>query len=149
MASQVIRNWDGTRTWTPEAVHNPTGEVQIAALIKKAAENRSRFKAIGEALSWSDIADMPQNAIRFSNMDAVLDVDTDSRTVRVQAGARLKHVNNVLAQHGLAFDNFGSIVLQTAAGYIGTGTHGTGIRTPILSNSIEKILLIDGLGEIH
>jgi len=57
-------------------------------------------------------------------MDKVLKVDRDNQQVRVQAGARLNYVNEVLAEHGLAFDNFGSIVLQTAAGYIATGTHG-------------------------
>jgi L-gulonolactone oxidase len=55
----------------------------------------------------------------------------------------------VLAGYRLAFDNFGSIILQTAAGYIATGTHGTGAITPILSTSIDKIRLIDGLGQIH
>ena len=36
-----------------------------------------------------------------------------------------------------------------AAGYIATGTHGTGIKTPILSTGIDRIRLIDGTGEIH
>jgi FAD/FMN-containing dehydrogenase len=42
-------------------------------------------------------------------MDKVLDVDVENHLVRVQAGARLKDVNEALAAHGLAFDNFGSI----------------------------------------
>ena len=36
--------------------------------------------------------------------------------MRVQAGAPLKDVNEMLAEHGLAFDNFGSIALQTENG---------------------------------
>lgn len=149
MNSKKIKNWDGTQTWVPEKVYRPQDEEQIAELIKQAVEDQKRIKAIGNALSWSDIIDMPENAILFSNMNNVLDVDKDNRRVRVQAGARLKNVNDVLAKNGLSFDNFGSIVLQTAAGYIATGTHGTGSRTPILSTRIDKIRLIDGLGKIH
>lgn len=149
MSSKVIRNWDGTQSWRPEAIHCPQNEEQIAGLIRRAAENRKRVKAVGGALSWSDIIDMPQIAIRFDKMAEVLEVDRDNDSIRLQPGARLAHVNELLAKHGLAFDNFGSIVLQTAAGYIGTGTHGTGAKTPILSTTITKIRMIDGLGEVH
>jgi L-gulonolactone oxidase len=149
MSSRRIRNWDGTLSWKPDAIHHPKDEGQIAELIRQATKERKRVKAVGEALSWSDIIDVPEIAIRFDKMAEVLEVDSDNRRIRVQAGARLKYVNEVLAKHGLAFDNFGSIVMQTAAGYIATGTHGTGGKTPILSTYIDKIRLIDGLGEAH
>ncbi|CAB1064321.1 hypothetical protein D1BOALGB6SA_9113 [Olavius sp. associated proteobacterium Delta 1] len=149
MESRKIRNWDGTQTWKPSKVSQPNDEEQIAALIKKAFENQNRIKAIGSALSWSDIIDIPEHVIRLNKMDKVLNVDYDNRQICLQAGALLKNVNEVLAKHRLAFENFGSIVLQTAAGYIATGTHGTGASTPILSTRIQKIRLIDGLGNIH
>lgn len=138
MSSKRIRNWDGTLSWKPDAIHHPKDEEQIAELIRQASKDRKRVKAVGEALSWSDIIDVPEIAIRFDKMDKVLEVDSNNRRIRVQAGARLKYVNEVLAKHGLAFDNFGSIVMQTAAGYIATGTHGTGGKTPILSTYIDK-----------
>jgi L-gulonolactone oxidase len=149
MNSKRIRNWDRTQSWKPEEIHHPRDEEEIAKLMRRAVQDGKRVKPIGSALSWSDIADMPQIAIRFDKMAKVIEVDRDHRRIRLQAGARLKYVNNVLAEHGLAFDNFGSIVLQTAGGYIGTGTHGSGGKTPILSTSIDKIRLIDGLGETH
>jgi FAD/FMN-containing dehydrogenase len=149
MRSKKIRNWDGTQTWRPEQIHHPDNEEQIAGLIRRAVQEGKRVKPLGSALSWSDIIDVPEIAIRFDRMSEVIEVDRDSRRIRLQSGAGLKHVNEVLARHGLAFDNFGSIVMQTAGGYIGTGTHGTGGKTPILSTAIEKIRLVDGLGEIH
>jgi FAD/FMN-containing dehydrogenase len=149
MRSKRIRNWDKTQSWKPEAIYCPEDEEQITELIWMASKHQKQVKAVGGALSWSDIIDVPQIAVRFDKMAKVLGVDRDNRRIRVQAGARLNHVNEVLAQNGLAFDNFGSIVLQTAAGYIATGTHGTGAKTPILSTRIEKIRLIDGLGRVH
>ena len=149
MNSKKIKNWDRTQTWIPEKIYEPQDEEQIAGLIKRALDDQKQIRAIGSALSWSDIIDLPENAVVPGKMDKVLHVDKDKRQVRVQAGARLKDVNETLAKHGLAFDNFGSIILQTAAGYIATGTHGTGIKTPILSTRIEKIRMVDGKGEIH
>ena len=116
MGSETIRNWDGTRSWTPEAIHHPENEEQIAALIQQACDTEKRVKVVGEALSWSDIIDVPTTAMRFDKMAAVLEVDRDQRRIRLQPGARLNAVNEILAQNGLAFDNFGSIILQTAAG---------------------------------
>jgi L-gulonolactone oxidase len=147
MSSRRIRNWDRTQSWKPEQIHHPENEEQIAGLIRQAVQDGKRVKPLGSALSWSDIIDVPEIAIRFDRMAEVVEVDRDARRIRLQSGAGLKHVNEVLAMHGLAFDNFGSIVLQTAGGYIGTGTHGTGGKTPILSAAIEKIRLVDGLGE--
>jgi len=68
MNSESIRNWDGTRQWMPEAVHYPENEAQIVVLVQRALEDQKRIKAIGGALSWPAIADMPQLAIRFNKV---------------------------------------------------------------------------------
>jgi L-gulonolactone oxidase len=147
--TETIRNWDRTQRWRPEEVHHPADEKEVARLVRRAAEGGKRVKAVGSALSWSDIIDMPQAALRFDRMADVVNVDRDRCLITVQPGAVLRDVNDVLYENGLAFDNFGSIVIQTAAGYTGTGTHGTGGSTPILSSQIQSMRLIDGEGEIH
>ncbi len=149
MRTDTITNWDRTQAWTPERVHEPQSEAEIAEQIRRAAEAGKRLKAIGSALSWSDCIDMPGQAMRLPKLSRVLEVDREARTVRVQAGAPLHAVNDALAEHDLSFDNFGSIVLQTAAGYLGSGSHGTGGRTPILSDYVSAMRLIDGKGDIH
>ena len=93
MRSGKITNWDRTLSWRPEAIHQPRDDEEIARVIRRAGENGKRIKALGSVLSWSDIIDMPEQAIRFDKMADVLEVDRDNRRVRLQAGARLKHVN--------------------------------------------------------
>lgn len=148
MASEIIRNWDRTQCFRPEAVHHPAGESEVSHLIARAAERGRRVKPLGAALSWSDAIDVPVEAMLFDRMTGI-DVDAGSRTVRVQAGARLAAVNAALAREGLALDNFGSITMQTAAGYLGTASHGTGGRTPILAAAVRRMRLVDGRGEVH
>lgn len=144
-----IRNWSGEHTWRPTAVHHPGHEEEAAALIRRAAETGSRLKAIGSALSWSDAARPPQEALRMDHLSGIVEVDPGARRVRVRGGARLDRVNEVLARAGVALDNFGSIVTQTVAGYLGTASHGTGIRTRLLSAHVEELQLVDGRGDIH
>ena len=104
MSSTRIQNWDGTQSWTPEEVHHPQDEEQIAELIRRAVENQKRIKAVGEALSWSDIADMPEKAIRFDRMARVLNVDRDNRRIRVQA--EFNRLRRSCDPHGLFRNSF-------------------------------------------
>ncbi len=143
-----IRNWDRTLSWRPVSIHRPRDAAEVAAIVAKAAAAEGRVKAIGSALSWSDAADIRESVIVFDRMTDI-SVDVDAKRVTVQAGAKLSDVNDALAEHGLAFENFGSITMQTAGGYTGTGTHGTGGRIPILSSYIEAIQLVDGEGGVH
>jgi L-gulono-1,4-lactone dehydrogenase len=147
-ARETITNWDRTQRWQPDRIHRPSRSVEGAAAIRTAAERGRRIKPVGGALSWSDAIDVPSEAIRFDRM-AGITVDPDARRVTVQPGARLADVNDALAANGLAFDNFGSIVMQTAAGYVGTGSHGTGGHTPILAQMLTSMQLVDGTGDVH
>ncbi len=143
-----IRNFDRTLSWKPTVVHRPRDAEEVAKAVSDAVDRGGRIKAVGSSLSWSDIADIPEAVIQLDEM-ASISVDRDAKLATVQCGAKLSSVNNALAAEGLAFENFGSIVSQTAGGYTGTGTHGTGGSIPILSSYIESMRLVDGTGTIH
>ncbi len=144
-----IRNWSGEHTWYPSAVHHPADEEEVATLVRRAAEKGTRLKAIGSALSWSDAAEPSGDAIRMDRMDRIVEIDAGARRARVGGGTRLDVLNEALSGAGMALDNFGSIVTQTVAGYLGTASHGTGIRTQLLSAHVEALRLVDGRGEVH
>lgn len=148
MRIRRIHNWDRTLSWRPSALHRPARTEDVARIVADAARRGARVKAVGGALSWSDVAGIPDEVVVLDDMAGVT-VDVEHRRATVQAGARLSDVNEVLAEAGLAFENFGSITMQTAGGYTGTGTHGTGGRTTILSAHIEAMTLVDGLGEVR
>jgi L-gulonolactone oxidase len=77
-----------------------------------------------------------------------LAVDTDARTVTVQAGIPLSRLNRDLDAHGLALENLGDIAYQTIAGATQTATHGTGARFGNLSSRIVGMRLVTGEGEV-
>ncbi len=143
-----IRNFDRTLSWKPTAFHRPRNTEEVAEALALATERGGRVKPVGSSLSWSDIADIPEAVIQLDEMSAIT-IDRDAKLATVQCGAKLSAVNDALAAAGLAFENFGSIVSQTAGGYTGTGTHGTGGDIAILSSYIESMRLVDGTGTVH
>jgi L-gulono-1,4-lactone dehydrogenase len=69
--------------------------------------------------------------------------------VRAEAGIVIGELGAELDRHGLAMENVGDIDVQTLAGSISTGTHGTGARFPNLSAQIEAVELVLGDGSVH
>ena len=144
---EFLKSWAGNVVWRPKAVHRPRDEQEIAKLVTRVAEEGGRIKPVGSGLSWSDINEVEdEHLLRLDRM-ASIDVQPDSKRVCVQGGAVMSDIQEALEGQNLALDNIGSIVTQTAAGYTGTGTHGSG--TPLLSTFIEEMRLVDGAGRVR
>ena len=144
---EKLKSWAGNVVWRPKAVHRPRDEEEITELVSQAAESGDRLKPVGAGLSWSDINEVEGQHLLLLDRMTAIDVQDDARRVRVQGGAVMSDIQRALAERHLTFDNIGSIVSQTAAGYTGTGTHGSG--TPILSTFMEAMRLVDGTGRVH
>ena len=74
----------------------------------------------------------------------VIDADPSSGMVKVGAGTVLADLNEELDRLGLAMENLGDIDVQTIAGAISTGTHGTGTRLGNLSDPGRRRRARDG-----
>ena len=82
----------------------------------------------------------------LDRLDRVLDVDRSSGLVRAEAGISLHRLVRELHGHGLALPNLGDIDVQSLAGALITGTHGTGARLGNLASGVEamELVLADG-----
>ena len=72
-------------------------------------------------------------------INRVLDIDTERKTIKVEAGIFLKDLNEIAWNHGLAFPSIGDIAEQSLAGLCGTATHGSGLSWGSLSS--EAVIL--------
>ena len=79
----------------------------------------------------------------------MIDADPSSGMVKVGAGTVLADLNEELDRLGLAMENLGDIDVQTIAGAISTGTHGTGTRLGNLSTQVVGVELVTGAGEVR
>lgn len=140
------RNWAGDEGCAPAAFDRPGSVAEIAAALERAAAEGQRVRVVGSGHSFTDVACTDGRLLSLARMDRVLDVDRASGLVRVEGGISLHALSAALASHGLALENLGDVDVQSIAGAISTGTHGTGARLRNLSAQVEalELVLADG-----
>ena len=140
------RNWGGNQVAHPQSVQHPRDVEELSALVKRAATDGRRLKAVGSGHSFTAVAATDGVHVDLDRMSAVLSADAGSGLVTVQAGIPLHRLNAELWSRGLSMSNLGDIDRQTIAGATSTSTHGTGISLGGLATQIRglELVLADG-----
>jgi len=129
------RNWSGSQRCVPARTLNPRTRAEIQRAV---AEGPVRVAGAGHSFSGGVLTE--GTLLRLDALDRVLAVDGER--VRVEAGIRLHALSRELLARGLAMPNLGDIDVQSLAGALSTGTHGTGARLPILPAQVESVELV-------
>ena len=137
-----MHNYGRNVRFTPRRRVLPRTVEELARVVR---ESR-RVRAVGAAHSWSPAIVTDDTLVSLDRMNRVVTLDRDAMQVTVQAGMRLHELNAYLDAHDLALANLGSIVSQSVAGVIATGTHGTGRNFRCLSTQVARLQLVDGTG---
>lgn len=148
MSGVVRTNWARNEWCTPTAVHQPRNEAEVVALVQHVRSSGGTLKAIGAGHSWTGAAMTDGHLVNLDHLCRVRHVDRATGLVIVEAGARLHALIDVLAQHGLAMENLGSVAEQSVAGAISTGTHGTGLGLKNLASQVVALRLVTGTGKV-
>ena len=144
-ASTTWTNWARTERATPQAVVAPRDVEEVARVVRAAVAAGRRVKAVGSGHSFTGAAVTDGVMVRLDRLAARLEVG-DGGLVTVGAGWPLHQLGPALEARGLAMSNLGDIDVQTLAGAIGTGTHGTGARFGGISDQVRglQVVLADG-----
>ena len=126
VASPRWQNWAGNQAATPARVSTPCSAEEVAEAITLAALDGLSVRMTGSGHSFTPVAVTTGVMLRPGGLRAVRAVDPVAGEITVEAGCRLRDLNEYLHAHGLALANMGDIQEQTVAGAIQTGTHGTG-----------------------
>jgi L-gulonolactone oxidase len=118
----------------------------VATIVRAAASAGEKVKVIGGGHSFTDAAMTDGHLLSLDAMNQVLSVDGND--VTVQAGIRLRDLNEELFTRGLALPNLGDIDRQSIAGATSTATHGTGIGLGNLATTIVGLEMVIGDGTV-
>jgi L-gulono-1,4-lactone dehydrogenase len=143
-----VFNWARTEHCAPSRIERPNDEAAVVELVCDARARGVKLKVIGARHSWSDIAMGDDVLVSLDAMQSLIEVDAARARVRTQAGVRLHALNDALAGHGLALAIVGSVVEQSLAGVISTGTHGSSVVHGNLSSLVVGLRLVTGTGEV-
>ncbi|NMM83374.1 FAD-linked oxidoreductase [Rhodococcus sp. SRB_17] len=150
MVSDTWQNWAGTQSATPRQFATPRNARELAALIVDAASRGLHVKAVGAGHSFTGVAVTDGIMVSLDNLTGIESIvpTDDGALVTVLAGTRLHALNEALWERGYAMTNLGDIDVQSIAGAVGTGTHGTGARFGGLATQIRGIEIVTADGSI-
>ncbi|MBA0052000.1 FAD-binding protein [Streptomyces sp. AJS327] len=140
------RNWAGNVRVSPTRTVAPSCTAALSEVVRRAAEEGLRVKAVGTGHSFTTVAATDGVLVRPERLCGVRTIDRAAGTVSVAAGTPLKQLNQTLAREGLSLANMGDIMEQTVSGAVSTGTHGTGRELAGLAAQVValELVLADG-----
>src|SRR4030095_11955440 len=99
--------------------------------------------------SWSQFTVTNDTLVNLDNLNKPLIADILKSQFTFEAGIRIKDLVKVLAKDNLGVKNTGSIMEQSIAGAISTGTHGTGLRLGNLATQVVRMRIVTGTGDVQ
>jgi FAD-linked oxidoreductase len=142
------KNWAGNQKSHPVRVEKPSSESDVVAIVKRAALNNQKVKAVGSGHSFTGIAVPNDVMIDLTRLNRVTNVDLARGLVTVQAGIVLSELNAQLELHQLSMPNLGDVTYQTLAGALSTSTHGTGLLRTGLAAQIVAFRMVTAAGDV-
>lgn len=126
----------------------PCSPDEVAAEVRRAAQDDLSVKAVGAGFSFTDIAVTRGVMLDLSGLTGVLAADKQTGLVSVAAGTTLRELNQELWKLGLSLSCLGNLDGATIAGAISTGTHGTGRRYAGLCSQVRALQLVTADGQL-
>lgn len=145
--SYIHHTWARTFHSRPELYLRPQSVAEIQQIVTLARRMRRRIVTVGSGHSPSDLTCTSAWMVNLDDFSQVLSVDRARKTLTVQAGIRMHHLNLAAKEHGLTMPSLGSIDDQSIAGAITTATHGSSIVHGLLSDSIRSLRIVLGNGQ--
>jgi FAD/FMN-containing dehydrogenase len=140
------QNWAGNESARPRRVARPRSAEEVAGEVRRAAADGLTVRMAGTGHSFTPVAVTDGVLLRPGALTRVRSVDAAAGLVTVEAGCPLRVLNAELLARGLSLANMGDIQVQTVAGAIQTGTHGTGRDVGGMAAQVAglELVLADG-----
>jgi D-arabinono-1,4-lactone oxidase/FAD binding domain len=147
----VFTNWVKHFRYKPHRYFRPTTEQEIVQRIGDSGSVR----VFGSGHSFNTGVVSDHTLVSLDDYSGLVQKDPGKKLVAVKGGTRIRDVVKLLLEEGLAFRALPSHDAQSIAGILSTDVHGTGKvqgtedEWGFVSQSVERLKLIDGKGEVH
>lgn len=140
-------NWSESFISKPEMILYPKNEQDINNIINYCQKNDKKIRVIGAGHSFTPLAVTNSILLSLEHFSGIDKIDYENKRVSVWAGTTLLELGKLLYEHDLSMENLGDINVQTIAGAISTGTHGSGINFGNLSTQVTELTVITASGD--
>ncbi len=139
-----LKNWAGNLEYSTDNVFYPTTVAEVQELVKKL----SKLKALGTRHCFNTIANSKDNLISLKEMNKVVSLDANAKTVTIEGGMNYGQLCPYLNDHGFALHNLASLPHISVAGACTTATHGSGVKKGNLATAVAALEIVTADGNI-
>lgn len=143
------KNWSGSVTCRPSHWISARSQQEVVRAVGLAAEKKLHLRTLGAGHSSSDLVPSNQLLLDLEGWKGLIGHDPIRSRARLRTGMTVGEVGEACHQVGLALHNTGDVDVQTLAGAISTGTHGSGHKLKNLSSILVGATLVDGQGQVQ
>jgi hypothetical protein len=151
------KNVTGNQVAEPLRIYEPQNLEEVIEIILEAEKHGMEVRAAGSGHSWSDVAVTTDFLVKTNKLNKVIPLDgavlknnVDASTLfQVEAGMRIRELNEALDAKNLALINMGGYDGQAIIGAISTSTHGSGLQFGPLSDFVEAIEIVSDGGVLY
>jgi FAD/FMN-containing dehydrogenase len=145
----VLSNWSGSLRLRPAHIVQPANEQELCDVVRETRARNGTLRVVGARHSSSSILQSADTLVRTDRLKGLEIREGAKREVWAGCGISLKELGHALLEKDLGLRNYGDVDVQTLAGAIGTGTHGSGRQLQNLATMLTGARVIDGNGDVH
>jgi len=139
-----LTNWAGNYRYSTTNLHRVTSIDEVQSFVK---ENES-LRVLGTRHCFNGIADSKRALLSLLPMEQVVSLDSQARTVTVEAGVTYGRLSPYLHERGFALHNLASLPHISVAGGCATATHGSGVKNGNLATAVSALELVKANGDV-
>src|SRR5918993_4067698 len=143
-STNSLRNWAGNLSYVTANVFEPATVEEAQQIVRKC----SRVRTLGTRHCFNRIADSQDNLLSTKNLNSLISLDPQAKTVTVGGGMRYGELCQQLHQNGFAIHNLASLPHISVAGACATATHGSGVKNGNLATGVSAIQFVTAEGEL-
>ena len=144
VSNGIFQNWARRFRYQPGRFVQPTTEEEIVELVK----NSKSLRLFGSGHSFNSGIMVDDTLVSLDRYSGVIWKDPEKKQMAVKGGTRVRDIVKDLLTEGLALAAQPSHDAQSIAGILSTDVHGTGRDWGFVSQSVVRLKLIDGQGQI-
>jgi FAD/FMN-containing dehydrogenase len=141
-------NWSGSMKFRPGRVERPKSERQLVRAIQRAAREGRCVRPVGALHSSSPIIQADDVLVSLEHLRGLVAADKGTGEATLLPGTLIREAGQALRKAGLAMPIVGDIDLQSIAGAVATGTHGSGRHFQNLATMLIGGRLVTATGDV-
>jgi alditol oxidase len=143
-SDKKLQNWAGNLEYSTDRLYSADTVEQVRSYVRK----ESKLKVLGTRHCFNNIADSRDEFLSLKAMNEVVALDSDARTVTVNAGITYGQLCPYLDGKGFALHNLASLPHISVAGACSTATHGSGEKNGNLATAVSALEVVTADGEV-